>query len=70
MRMMQFSVFYLIYWVYRHSLANKNINSWLDVVDNVAPGTTADFQHREPASQREMITFMGNELLQSVLNTR
>ncbi len=62
-----FSVFYLIYWLCKHSIANCNINSLLQVVDKVAPGTTCDFLHRSPASQREIIILFGDLLKDKVV---
>lgn len=62
-----FKAFYVIYWLTKHSIANKQVNSLLVLLDHLGCEIKS-FQHRSAGSEREIITLIAKVIQDDIID--
>ena len=62
-----YKVFYSIYWLAKECIANKKAVSLMTLIEKLGVGDLKYFDHRSPASLREMFSTLGSALKENVV---
>lgn len=62
-----FNAFYAMYWLAKHCIANKQVNSLLQLLEHIGCEIKS-FQHRSPGSEREIIQLIAKVIQDEIVD--